>query len=365
MIEARRIVGMKVGESDFKKVCDTPPNKLRSVVEKVAKVSNAQNIYLFGGALRNMIWKSLHKEIPSEKVDADIIITTNMAFGSIITALGKMKEFSPLLIVSDDTVRADLGDGKFCDIKFAPAVRYATIDFTINAVFAPLNDVFSERGADVYCVSLDDLDNMVLRHITPFEVYPFHMLRGIRLASTYNLKIHNRTLVEYRRKAKYITNVSAPLIHRELAEAVNVGYERAVWFIATTGVLNELFPALKSYAKKHPDDYTNLIGAAYKIMATFNPQNKVKRVLNLVPHKLLKKQFAPGGRNILYCYFIASLLLPLKTSDALKRLHELNFYPAERGIIVMCIESAQRKIEPTKAPPLAVPFLVAISEAFK
>lgn len=364
MIEARRIVGLKIKREDLKKVCETPLSKLESIAKKVAKVCEAERVYLFGGALRNIIWLHLHKHIPDKKVDADLLVVTPMAFGSAITALGKMKEFSPLLIVSDDTVRADLGDGAFCDIKLTPSVRYATIDFSINAVFAPLDGILGARGADVYCASLEDLDNMVLRHLTPFEVYPFHMVRGIRLASVYGLKIAPRTLNEYKRKAKYVLNVSAPLIHRELAEAVNEGYERAVWFAAITNIINELYPMLKNYAKKHPDDYTNLINAAYRIVAAFNPENKVKQVLSLVPPRLLKKNFAPGGRNILYCYFTAAFLLPFKLSDILKRLHELNFYPAERGIIAMCVESAQQRLSMEKAPPLAVPFLAALEATF-
>lgn len=362
MIEARRIVGLKVTKSDLEKVCETPLSSLRELVGKVAKRCEAKQVLLFGGALRNYIWKSLHKPIPQHKVDADIMVVTDVSFSAIITTLGKMKEFSPLLVVSDDTIRASLGNGKYVDLKFVPTVKYATIDFTINAVFAHFDDIF-EKGSDVYCASLDDLEEMVLRHITPFEAYPFHIVRGIRLASTYNLKIVTPTLKEYRRKVKNVLNVSPPLIHRELAESVNMGYERAVWFTATTNLALELFPMLKSYAKKNPDTYTNLVSLAYNTIAAFNPQNKIKEVLQIVPQKLLKRQFAPGGRNILYCYFIASFLLPFKTQDILRRLHELNFYPAERGVISMCVASAQQNIPLEKAPPLVVPFLVALQHA--
>lgn len=359
MIEARRIIGLTVTESDLKEISEAPLRRIKKLMEKVSKEVNATGIYIYGGALRNFVWMSLNKKIPREhKVDVDVLVTTPMAMSGIISKMGDLDEFSPLLIVSEDTLRANLGEGKYCDIKFTPSVRYAAVDFTINAVFAPLRDVFSD-GAPVYCASLEDLENMVLKHIMPFEVYPFHLVRGIRLAATYNLSIHPTTLNAYRKSAKYVRDVSAPLVHRELAKAVNTGFERAVWFIAITNILLELFPSLKTWARKNPDAYTTHIQTAHNLISQFNPDKGDKEVLDIAPPKLLTKTFAPGDRTLLYCYMIAALTLPLDTNKLLERLIELNFYPAERGIILVCHEHAKGNTPLDKVPPLAAPFVLA------
>ena len=360
MLEFHLIPGVSVTAQELKTVSDTPLSALRKLVEKVMRVVDGERAYVYGGALRNYVWKILGKKLPPHKVDTDVLITTSMAFDKIITAVSSISEFSPPLIVSTDTLRVALGKDIHADFKFTPMVKFAMLDFTINAVVAPFEEIFG-RGAPLYCVSLEDLDNKILRHISPFNVYPFHLLRGIRLASAYKLKFAPQTLQEYRKKAKFVKNVSPPLIHRELASAVQEGYEYAVWAVAATNLILEIFPSLKNFARKKPEEYAKAVEEAHRIISAFNPDTGDEDVLKIAPPKLLEKQFAPGGRNLLYCYFLSSFLLPLNVNEKLlMEMHELNLYPAERGIIAMCITFAKGNAELKQVNPLARPFVLAV-----
>lgn len=358
MLEFKPITGVRVTVDDLRSVCETPLSGLRKLAKKVVDVVEGRAAYLYGGALRNYLWKVLGKSLPNEhKVDADILVTTDMAFKDVISSVSGVKEFSPLLVVSVDTLRAVLPSGQHVDFKFTPSVRYAMLDFTVNAVVAPLDDLFG-RGAPVYCASLEDLDGKILRHISPFNAYPFHMVRGVRLAATYRMRFAPATLQEYHRKGKHIRDLSPPLVHRELAAAVNMGYEYAVAAAVTTGIVLELFPSLKNYAKKNAEAFSRHVGLAHDLLAVFREDEEVKKI---APPRLLEKPLAPGGRNILYCYFLAALLLPLSLDEKLlMEMGDVSLYPAERGVIALCLNAVRGASAPLeKAHPLVRPFLLA------
>lgn len=329
------------------------------IIKRVADILEAEP-FLFGGLLRDWFWKVTKGIDVGDEVDYDVFLATDKDINSALRDVARSFKTLPIMIVHEDTFRVQ-EKGLKIDFKLGVSVSRAPIDFTVNAIFAPLRPIFEGKGAPIYAANLSDLEDMVLRHISTFNLYPFHMVRGIRLVTQYKLKIAPETLNLYRKSSKQVQEISPPLIHRELSRAVNGGFERAVWAIAVTEFAPYCFASLKP-VRKRGDIWLSHIEFAQRLISLFNPQNRSaegKYVRKYAPAHLLKKEFAPGGRNLLYCYFIASLLLPANPTAVLNDLISLNFYPAERFIILSCVNGIQGKQKVETAHSLVQPFLRA------
>lgn len=337
--------------------------KAQKWVRRIAALLNAKP-YLYGGSVRDWLLKKLHITTSEGEGDFDVLLACNYDLPGAVRTVATEFPKSIIMIVSDDTFRLQEGDTKV-DFKVTTDPAKATYDFTINAILAPLEPLMAEGKTEVFAYNLDDIENLTLRHIAPFSAYPFHMVRGIRLASEFKLTIHPTTLQAYRKSIKFINNVPEPLIHRELARAVTRGYDRAVVVGATTGFIPTFLPPLAQFARKHTNQYTEHIQRCANLFHLFNPKNQskeAKEVRQYAPAKVLQKEFAPAGRNLLYCYYIAAYLLPIHPQAFQQILIDRNFYPAERGIITLCVTSVQNKIPPEKAHTFVKPFLIALGK---
>lgn len=329
------------------------------VIKRAADVLNAEP-YLFGGVLRDWFWKITKRIEEIEETDYDVFLVADTDIYSALKAVSKTFVAYNIMVVHEDTFRIQ-GKGVKIDFKIGVSAKRAPIDFTVNAIFSPLRPIFEGKEAPVYAANLDDLTDKILRHASSFNMYPFHMVRGIRLVSQFDMKIAPETLGLYRRSTKAVTQIPEPLIHRELTRAVNSGYGRAVWAVTVTDFAPALFPCLKPIRRK-VDLWLEHAKFAQNFIDLFDPKNKsreAKYIRGFAPTNLLKKEFAPAGRNLLYCYFISSLLLLANPTPALHDLIQLNFYPAEKFIILSCITGVQTKTKIDDAHPLVKPFLRA------
>lgn len=356
----KRVGGIFLTPKDLKEYGDW--DRAGKWIKRIATLLGAK-AYLYGGFVRDWLFRKLQIASPQGEGDFDVILSCNYELSSAVRLVAREYPNSIIMIVSEDTFRLQSGDTKV-DFKVATDPTKAVYDFTINALLAPIEPLLAGEKTEVFAYNLDDIENLVLRHIAPFPAYPFHMVRGIRLASEFKLTIHPSTLGAYRKSIKSINNVPEPLIHRELARAVTRGYDRAVLVAATTAFIPTFLPPVAQFAKKKPNQYIEHIQKCAHMMHLFNPANQsreAKEVRQYAPAKLLQREFAPAGRNLLYCYYIASLLIPIHPQAFQPTLIDRNFYPAERGIITLCVTSVQGNVPIEQAHTFVKPFLAAYS----
>jgi len=361
MVELEPLRGIKVGAEQL----GFTPRLRQGMAEVVEKLQHLLgediNIYLFGGGLRNTIFKWLGHKIVGE-TDIDILVETTRPPYEIFPQLGKDETFQPLVIVSEDAVRIHLEKvDSPIDIKFTYTVKSTPFDFSVNAVIAPLIPILRGEKVDVYAYSIKDFEKRILRHIAPFPAYPFHMLRGVRLASTLGLKIHHSTLSAYFKYAKQVNTVNIQLLHRELSKAISQAFEEAVRLLFVTSLAPHIFPPLLKIAKTDKDGYIRHSLLAYEIVRQFNPQKGDKEIKKMLGAKLVKQELAPQ-RPLIYSYAVAAMLLPLDYQKALKVLIEKNFFPMERGLILQCLAAAKEPAA-VRNLPLVYPFYRAVTLA--
>lgn len=362
VLNFRTMKTIKVGLEDLK-LPTKVAKRIGDVRNRIIKLlGDETRMFVFGGVLRNYLLNLLGHKV-KEDTDVDILVEVQRPIHEVITALSAEEEFQPFLVVSEDALRVYLDDDNHIDLKFTYLVGDTPFDFSVNAVLAPLPPLLEGEKSHLHVAFLEDFEKRVLRHIAPLDVYPFHLVRGVRLAATLGLKFHHATLTAYYKAAKHINNVGVQLVHRELAKALSEGFEKAVHAFYVTTLVLHFFPPLLKFAKSNKDAYIQSYLLAHNIVRQFNPTSGDKKIKRLLGKKLVTYTLAPQ-RPLIYSYAVAAMLLPLPTDKVLKVLTERNFFPAERGLILQCI-AAVREPSFVQKLPLVLPFYIAWENAQK
>lgn len=173
-------------------------------------------------------------------------IAVGAAFG-VIAILGK-KGQDP---IETATFRSD---GAYVDGRRPTGVQYTTAeqdaqrrDFTINGMFLdPLEQDEAKQVVD-YVGGLEDLENRTLRAIGDpgqrFAEDKLRLLRAVRFAATYDLKIEENTFAAIKAMAGEVTVVSAERIGMEISRLLkHPNRAKGVSLLAETRLLETLFP---------------------------------------------------------------------------------------------------------------------------
>lgn len=207
-------------------------NKLFLLPESVDVILKKLNnrgfeAYLVGGCIRNILYGTAPKDYdfttnasPEEIIDVFSeykSVTTGIQFGTVTVIIGGV----PYEIT---TYRVD---GEYSDNRRPEAVAFSKSlsedlkrrDFTVNAIaYNP-----DEGVIDLYN-GIDDLKNGVIRAIGDpdkrFNEDGLRILRGLRFASQYNMKIETKTAEAIHRNRELLKNISSERIAEELNKLI-------------------------------------------------------------------------------------------------------------------------------------------------
>jgi tRNA nucleotidyltransferase/poly(A) polymerase len=218
------------------------PPILKDVQRVLAEHSD---VFLVGGCIRNAL-----VGIPAH--DLDIIVQND----TIRTARLVAKELKAMLYVMDEdrnTVRLiTMVDGEKFYLDFAE-MRGKNLeddllhrDFTINAMAVSIQrpeELLDPLGG------AEDLQNHLIRMCSPDSIIhdPVRILRGIRLAAQYNLRIHPTTREAMKQRGSLLAGVSPERKRDELMKMLDEHRAAtAVRALDWLGVLPETLPELIS-----------------------------------------------------------------------------------------------------------------------
>ena len=200
---------------------------------KIISVLNNRGFkaYIVGGCVRDSLlgltpsdWDICTSALPSEVIDAFLeykVIPTGIEHGTVTVIIDKL----PIEIT---TFR---GDGSYSDnrhpnsVEFFSHVKYdlARRDFTINAM------AYSQQEGliDLYD-GRKDLNNKIIRCVgepkTRFNEDSLRILRALRFAAIYNLKIEEKTACAIHLCRENLSRISGERVQSELFKFISSSY---------------------------------------------------------------------------------------------------------------------------------------------
>lgn len=208
------------------------------------------HVYLVGGSLRNLLWGE-----PCADWDLVSDGETHKLARQLAHRLGGsyayMHEKASRIVLRQQVL--DLSPLQGASLAQDLRAR----DFTVNALAAPLADVVNYLGGsltDIDQLLIDplagyhDLQQRLLRVASTeaFHDDPLRMLRALRLAKRYNLRIVAETETLIRRAAALLPGVAAERIHQEIYAALAMS-DSLDWLhkLDAYGLLTVLLPELR------------------------------------------------------------------------------------------------------------------------
>ena len=206
------------------------------VAESALKVISVLNnrgfkAYVVGGCVRDSLlgltpsdWDICTSALPNEVIDAFSdykVIPTGIEHGTVTVIIDK----SPIEIT---TFR---GEGSYSDnrhpnsVKFLSHVKYdlARRDFTINAMaYSQQDGLIDLYGGE------NDLNNKIIRCVgeakTRFGEDALRILRALRFAAIYNLKIEEKTAWAIHLCRENLSRISGERVQNELFKFISSSY---------------------------------------------------------------------------------------------------------------------------------------------
>lgn len=274
--------------------------------EKVISVLNSRGFkaYVVGGCVRDSLlglipsdWDICTSATPDETIDAfnDYkVVTTGIKHGTVTVIVDKL----PIEIT---TFR---GDGNYSDSRHPDSVEFfsdvkhdlARRDFTINAM------AYSHQDGliDLYG-GKNDLNDKIIRCVgdpkTRFDEDALRILRALRFAAVYNLKIEEKT-----------------------AEAIHLCKDNLL-YISGERIQNELFKFVSSaYCDEFIQEYQDVFSAVLGV-----PCSVITNIaLSQLPNNIYTRLFGFiyilfGGSNDNLSSFCSEILKRLKISKQISR----------------------------------------------
>lgn len=233
---------------------------LRRLENDLKEVNHSAGVFITGGFVRDFLRRKRNN-------DLDIVVrgTTLKAVQKILNKYGKTKKITIhhvpgtdpvnciLFKTPNDTAEAQIalmkGDRAKASLKYDSKQR----DFTINAMYMPINDISSKSVIDFHG-GRNDIESRQILSVgsakARFNQSPIRILRAFSLAARtkYTITQHVReAIVE---KASLLKKVPAEAVRAEFEEIL-LSHKPSLYFrlMLKTGVLKVILPELHNCAK--------------------------------------------------------------------------------------------------------------------
>jgi len=221
------------------------------VMKEVVSVAGDTEVYLVGGALRN-----LALGVPAAP-DYDFAVKDDIAaFAAEVAARLGGAHFA--LDAEAGVFRVVLKDGAKVTLDFTPLSPggidedLGKRDFTVNAMAIPARSLFSPGSLPIDPFGgIEDARRRVIKAVseTVFDEDPLRMLRAVRLSRQYYLDITPDTFSLIKKKAGLIGKSSPERIRDEITELFLAnGTAEGIELLYGTGLVNEILPEISGWA---------------------------------------------------------------------------------------------------------------------
>lgn len=241
-----------------------------SIIEKIKKAEPKAEIYLVGGAVRDLI-------LNRQTTDFDFVVRNAAAkkLEKILAKLGKVnfvgKTFGVFkLAIKDNPNGIDIalprtdfafntGGRKDFKVKYDPKLKIeddlSRRDFTINAITLQITNLKELKIIDPFN-GLGDLEKRIIRTVGKpeqrFKEDYSRLLRAIRISSELNFKIEIKTWTAIKKQIKHLNDskagkkiVAAEVLAKEILKAFNANAVMAFNLFDQAQIFKVLMPEIE------------------------------------------------------------------------------------------------------------------------
>ena len=215
--------------------------ELLSTIQEIGQQLNTE-VFVVGGAVRCWLL-----DYPIDDVDL-------VCFGHTATlAAALARYFKSRVIVLNNyngVLRIPIANGKYLDLCNGGTSLKEDAqkrDFSLNAIYLHLDSNGQVIITDPLAAS-EDLDNRRLKAISPqiFRQDPLRLVRAFRLSAEFNLQIEESTYNLIKENVFLLSLCAPERLHEEWVKICLHNSCHILPLMAQSGVLTELFPALKN-----------------------------------------------------------------------------------------------------------------------
>ncbi|TAN60408.1 CCA tRNA nucleotidyltransferase [bacterium] len=258
------------------------------------------DVFLVGGVLRNI---SLSLKLP---LDYDFVVSGGQAAARLLakkmagcfdaSAFVIDKESGGhRVVIKEPSGRITVDITPLNGVSIRQDLK--SRDFTINALAVNLKDLFNQSVTPIDpCKGLADAQLNILRAVSRrvFDDDPLRVMRAVRLSQQYGLKVERETAARIKKKAAFLSSVSAERIREELLTMFSLdGTSGSVIKMYDLGIIKAFAPELAGW--KNVGGYGLL---EYSIKAL----DEAERLVNGISEKTF-----PGAFQELKTHFSSSV----------------------------------------------------------